>query len=518
MSKIIFRGECVSSDDPKRLGRIRAIPKTEDEDQIYSSSLDNGEQNWREWSSKDPFVYLPLLPFFNNVTPKKGEYIHLIYSNPDNRENLERYYIGGVYSSPTAISHEPYDSAITNLDLGTRNRKFPNIYNTDGELFNPNSEGVFIDPKDVSIQGRGSSDLVIKRDTVLIRSGKNLRYIRGQVPDAYGQRGFLQISKFDQQTSFSSPSKKYRLETPYDDLKILVEYYIENPQTTSTGFTGVINIYNVKPSEKSNSKNFLAGGTNINLSVGDDISARAYIKTLQPIPKEKFSNLIKETIKCVANKKNLLTIKTQDIDYTLYVEMVGALSFSNNNLPIYYRPTVNQFNDFQYTLNDNVRNNLNDLFTNITIKSEKNNGYGLVFDEKLSDKPSYKKKTEITIPKKTENIPNTTSILGSDTIYLLSHKSKKPDSEKIDLGDSLYGINQSLVVDEIEPKTSSMVRGEELISLLEMIIEYLRSHVHPYPGMPPVSVASGGNITTGDLLTEIENAYEKILNQNIRIN
>ena len=100
----------------------------------------------------------------------------------------------------------------------------------------------------------------------------------------------------------------------------------------------------------------------------------------------------------------------------------------------------------------------------------------------------------------------------------MSHKSKKSGSDRINLDNTLYGIDEGFISDEIEPKTSSMVRGEELINLLDKIIQFLISHVHAYHGKTPVSVAEGGNVTKSDLLNEIEESYNKILNQNIRIN
>jgi hypothetical protein len=62
-----------------------------------------------------------------------------------------------------------------------------------------------------------------------------------------------------------------------------------------------------------------------------------------------------------------------------------------------------------------------------------------------------------------------------------------------------------------------MVRGEELISLIGLIVGFLTSHVHPYPGLPPVPVAQDGT-RSDEILSELQQAYEKILNQYIRIN
>jgi hypothetical protein len=107
--------------------------------------------------------------------------------------------------------------------------------------------------------------------------------------------------------------------------------------------------------------------------------------------------------------------------------------------------------------------------------------------------------------------------LASDYLYLLSHSSSIPGKGKINFDDTLYGINIDQFTDEILPKTSSMVRGEELIELINLMVRFLTTHTHAYPGLPPVPVTQDGS-NVADLLTELQNAYTKILNNNIRLN
>jgi hypothetical protein len=45
----------------------------------------------------------------------------------------------------------------------------------------------------------------------------------------------------------------------------------------------------------------------------------------------------------------------------------------------------------------------------------------------------------------------------------------------------------------------------------------LVTHTHAYPGLPPVTVTQDGS-NTQDILTELQNAVNKILNSNIRLN
>jgi len=50
-----------------------------------------------------------------------------------------------------------------------------------------------------------------------------------------------------------------------------------------------------------------------------------------------------------------------------------------------------------------------------------------------------------------------------------------------------------------------------------LIVRYLITHTHSYPGLPPISVGYDG-VTSEQILTEIQNAANKILNENIRLN
>ena len=50
-----------------------------------------------------------------------------------------------------------------------------------------------------------------------------------------------------------------------------------------------------------------------------------------------------------------------------------------------------------------------------------------------------------------------------------------------------------------------------------MIVRFLLTHTHAYPGLPPVSITQDGS-SASKILTELNNAVNKILNSNIRLN
>jgi hypothetical protein len=112
--------------------------------------------------------------------------------------------------------------------------------------------------------------------------------------------------------------------------------------------------------------------------------------------------------------------------------------------------------------------------------------------------------------------PITYSLMGGDRVYLLSHRSE--DKFKVDLKDTLYGIQEPQLATDIYQKTNSMVRGDELLSLLNLIVNFLLTHVHAFPGVAPIKEYPKKGVSALELETVIKNAQNTILNQNIRIN
>jgi hypothetical protein len=159
--------------------------------------------------------------------------------------------------------------------------------------------------------------------------------------------------------------------------------------------------------------------------------------------------------------------------------------------------------------------NITKIKSDIIFKSEKD-GYGLVFSKDRTGQQGFIQ-TEILKQLSYTDNPTTYNLHGADRIYLISHDSQIPGLKKIDLDKkTVKKIPQDFIIDEILPNTNSSVRGEELLKLLNMIVQFLVGHTHQWHQIPPVEQA--GNITKNMLTTSISNSENTILNKNIRIN
>jgi hypothetical protein len=486
--------------DPLMLGRVRARVLTDNYNDIISSITN---PIWNEakdkWTARDPFVFLPLLPYFIYQVPKVNELIYAFYYNKEYKFQ-NQFYIQATYSSPTLSPFEYYVGAQKNTGVGIQYKNPLPLKNQDGTYASKENVGVFPEPGDNALLGRGSSDIIVKENDVIIRAGKTIGPILpNEIPAANNTRAFLQISKFqnikvlDDIKSFIEEQEKVVL------VKYLVEWVITNPENTQNSFTGTIYLYKLRPDIKTNSKE---------LKVDSDIEN---FKSL--ILSQEFNALtIQETITFI-NDFIIKCNKEESIN--------GRKIFNESPFPFFYRPNNSTYSKIlsnpTTTLSQVAISNLNTIYNGIKLNnSTKVKGYGLVYAKDKIGYP-YDVKTTTQPIFKYNNTPVTFAAMGADKMALLSHQSSIPGKSKINFDGTLYGISNDAYTDEILPNTSSMVRGEELLELLNLIVRFLITHTHAFPGLPPVPVTQDGTNTT-TILSEMQNAVNKILNQNIRLN
>jgi len=504
---IFFQVTVIDNQDPMMLGRIRAKLLIDNYDDIVRSITD---PPWNEekdaWSIRDPFVFSPLMPYFMYQVPKVTEMAQVLYTNKDFKYQ-NQYYIQNTFSSPTTTGYEYYQGANKFTGTGTQLKNPKPLKNQDGTYTDQAvHKGVFPEPGDNALLGRGSADVVVKQDEVLIRAGKfkGTQLQPNIVPVGNQQRGFLQLSRFNQSKT-PLPSKLVsRTNEIVVQVKYLIEWVITNPENTQDLFAGTVYLYQLKPDLSTNSKN---------LTVGTEVSESLKIM----VASESFSLLSKtETIKFINE-----FIKTCN-EKTTTTSGIQLFSDQQNKFPIFYRPNnltysiINPSSNSGSTATDSFIN-VSQIFNQVKLyPALKQGGYGLIYAKNKVGVP-LEIKTTLVPQQSYSNSQTTYGALASDTLYLLSNTSSIPGKGKINFANTLYGVSLDQFVDEFLPKTSSLVRGEELLELLNLIVRFLITHTHAYPGLPPVPVTQDGT-SVPNILTEMQNAYTKILNANIRLN
>lgn len=508
-NSIFFQCRVLNTEDPMMLGRIRGVRLIDNYDDILKSIT---SPPWNEekdiWTSRDPFVFNALLPYFVYSVPKVDELVQVIYVNKD-FQYQNQYYVQNTFSSPTATFKEFYFGGNKFTGTGMQIKNPKPLKNQDGTFTDQSiHKGVFPQPGDNALLGRGSADVVVKQDEVLIRAGK----FKGEqlqpnvIPVANQQRGFLQLSKFQSILQNLEPKVYFELQENVLLTKYLIEWAVINPENTQDKFTGSVYLYQLKPDVSVNSKN---------ISVDSVIPEN--LKKL--VATENFSQLSKiQVIKFIND-----FIKTcNETDTTRSGVKLFSDNSAANKFPIYYRPNTIMYSKLNPSTplgsgaTSTEISNISDIYKGVKLNPALIGGYGLIYAKGKVGTPKSAIK-RVAKQQKYINQESSYGALGSDTLFLVSHNSQIPGKGKINFDDTLYGISPEKFANELLPKTSSMVRGEELLELINLIVRFLVTHTHAYPGLPPVPVTQDGSNTQA-ILTELQNAVNKILSKNIRLN
>lgn len=508
--QIIFPGVVLDVQDPMVLGRIRARPEKLIDYEALKKSLDFNEET-EKWTQKDPFIFLPLLPFYAYFVPKVDEYVHIIYQNKKFKFQ-NQFFIPGPFSSPLTIKFEYFEAAKKFLSTGDIIADSLSLKNREGQYRNESSRGIFPEPDDLALIGRGTTDLILKPEEILLRAGKTNSLQKGQLPQANNLRAFLQLSNFTQRVVNLPPEIELLQEKNVSFVKKMVIWHIENLENVQNTFTGWVRLYDVIPDSAAvNTENFklesikeLSEGTNfIYTGVFENINSKNLDDSLIII-----NNFVEGVFKSRIPSKNI-TISDQ--------------------FPLIVTPsklTYERGNRFNITNADEAAQLTNyiSFFTRIKLNQGVfNSGFFLVSENKgglpvIGVLPKIREVT--TTPQEIISSPITYGVMGAQKLYFLSHDSIGPKG-KIDISNSIYGIGQDLFTkpdENIETQTYPTIRGDQLIILLRKIMAFISGHVHPVSTMPPVPVSSGNGQSTAEIDAILASAENSILNQNIRIN
>ena len=530
ISQIIFPGVVLDNEDPMMLGRLRVVPETKQYEDIVGS-ITGWDETKDPWTSKDPVIFLPLLPFALNITPLKKELVHIIYQNK-NYPLQNQFYLPGPISSPMTIGFEYFQASKKNLASGDLIKDSISLKNKDKTYRESQSEGVFPEPKDNAILGRGTADIIIKDNDVLLRAGKVKTLEKNILPVGNTNRAFLQLSRFTQKKEETDSETQVRLITQVQVVKKMIAWNINNLDNTQDSFTGDVGLYSIIPSEIVNTNNFKIS-TIKSLSSGTNFAGPLESIKFQAKSFDECRTIINTFINGVLN---------QFKDYPYAVKNPQNV-LPENLYPLIVTPskltyeTGTKFNslddpDVNKSLQDTVEiTNFGKFMIGITApKFILKRGFFTIYGTK-NGQPVFTVPTKPKIDtinrfiySATEDV--TYGTLGAQKLYLISHDSDGPNG-KITLSNTLYGIPQDMFVggfgksgskDSINSKTYPMVRGDKLMELIRKIVEYLAGHVHAFSTIPPIPISTGSGQSIDEIFEMLSNAENTILNENIRLN
>lgn len=543
-AKLFYYGIVVDNQDIYGLNRVRVFPETEDAIRLVlkktkpelldniESPTDIIEEAW--YTINDPFAFYPLLPSYLSFIPKIGEMVWVTYSMLGEKlQRKEQFYIPGPKTSPFNIVFEEYNNSKVNTSQGFNTRVKPPLKSQtiNGPGLKPwtpsHLYGIWAEPGDNAIYGQGTTDLILKPDEVLIRAGKKSTMRPNDIPTNEDKRnlnlGFLQISNYRTKKYTLAEESTTTEEIDESDLKFLIEYELINPENAQDVYNGTITLLEISKANLRNNE------FTVNTPVDPTKVSQYWSYQFNLEPMSNVVRIINDVIDGLNKGKITISATTTSPESTLIlcddVDANGECGYCGRCFPFYYRPAarmrnilskIPEFTDNPYAYAElySVSNMITQVrFTYAFLDV---NGDGLV-SKKDKFGVSKKKKNYKNTPIWAEVKPNSVSILGSNKIVLYSQDSQI-DDKKINLsGDSIYGISQQIIFDEILPKTDGMVRGDKLKEFLTLLMRFMLTHCHAYHGLPP-NPESFSKITIAQIEQEFQKYDSKVLNQNIRIN
>jgi hypothetical protein len=518
VGKIIYYGKVIDADDLLRLGRLRVAPLSQNQQEIASSAIEACKESSGQglnddvivkcrWTQNDPFLVQPLLPYTLNITPKKDEIVMLIYPMVQNAEssttlfsNNFKYYIPMSPTTPLRVVYENFQTGKQSTPLGFNLKSNKNFKEFGGNIAS-STFGIFPEPDDNAVLGKGSTDLILKENDLLLRAGKTLGLGENvnNFPTVFDNRAFIQLSLQRTTTTKLPIENTEKISLKYPNINYIIEWDVENPENEQNVFTVALRLYEItSTSDKINTRNLT-----VDSDIQDIIQSSRIAKSLR-ITAESFES-------CITKINNFIK-EWNDTSLTYS---------SKPSFPFAYRPSQMTYKKMINTDSGNPISglvegvNISRFFNKICLNPGLNSfGFGIVYS-KGSMMPPLQIAKGKQIPKTNQSSPQTFGVFGADNIVLLSHKSQTSKGA-INLRDTIYGIDFEKL-SKLEEKTEPMVRGESLMDLINLIFKFLIAHVHPYHGVPPVPTALDGTLSA-DIQQKVLNAGQTILNDKIRIN
>ena len=504
-TQVINYGKVIGNNDPMNLGRIRVEPvgwQNEDQNSAFKSPLGKKLDPKNYWTTQDPFVFMPLLPLFVYQVPKEKEYVHVIFYNTE-LPDRNKFYIQGTFSNPNNTKFEPFDSSLSFTAKGERNSLPNNIRDNNGNIIKPEQVGLYPDVNTIGLLGRYNSDILLPENGFALRANTIKDGSTPLTPTFNKKHSSISLQKYSTRSIDNGTKTYFENNKVVQPVKYLIEYNVYGGIGTLVGRYSA-NAFVYKISE------YKPVYTN---SVDKGWYEFPEISKIGPIYKEDYT--FKTFDEIVTGINNLIQKVNSGkflVGNTLITDIFPFVFQPEK--PLYDKYSLNNVSDVSEAIN--AQRFISAVHLN---KTDANVGLGLVCKQgelgPLTQLTSFELQ-DVTV----ETNPITYGINVSDISFFLSHDSQIPGTNKIDFDTADFSgnsLSQSFIEESILPNTASMVRGEQLLDLIELIVKYLITHVHPYHGMAPNSVGLDGT-QSQKILAELFNATETILNKNLRIN
>jgi len=512
--KIIDIGICINNNDPLGLGRIRCVRYSD-----YVSEKEKAD-TYEPFSDNDIFVANPFLPTNINLIPEVDQAIKIINYNTD-KENVNVEYIAGPFTTIHNFNDQSFSSQISNTTYGTSIKNKPGLFDLNGIFKKKVSIGSVAEKTDYGVYGKYGSDLIFSENGLQLRGGKLLSKEKAKPKDRHDIFSFpimspkssvLTLKKFPHKL-IKKVTEDKTIQVEVKDLKYLIEYdIVNNTGNTDLSSPYAIDFY-VYKIKKPFGDLLKTNNINENTIIPSELLTLVNIEQNNSSPTHKIllPSSISES-QWQTDDFIFLVSEIRDFLYTLHetdLTKINSLYKKEDLHPFYFRPKQSlMINNDDNTVKKNIFSSismygigpkcglifsLGNVLPKVTSKKTKIEKFEF---DKISDEQSF-------------------SSLKSDKIYFLSTDTNKTEKlvpfQKLDK----YELTQNDYIEKIDPNTYSVVRGENLILLLEKVIDVLFEHEHNILGP---FVKNEQFKSYSELVKLIETMRNDLLNGSIRIN
>lgn len=502
--KIIDIAICIDNNDPKGIGRIRAVRYSS-----YTGELEKAF-DYNAWDDKDLFTAIPFLPTNLNFIPEKGQSVKIINYDTD-KDTVNVEYIAGPFTTTHDYNGQTHSAQLENTTYGIAARHGEDVKDNRGNYVKPKSNGSLAKNTDYGVYGKYGSDVIFTENGVNIRGGKLLS--KSFATNA--QKKTLLSHPIMSDNSSTIHLKKYPKKLEYNNQDVI---------------TNTLQIQQIKYFVEYDISDFLGGEVEIKFYVYDTKNGGSQFVSSN----SKLEDTVLTTGCTLINEYNInnrvntstgatLTFTAADlteacvkIRLNLYKLHHDGLNYFN---PIYGETEIHPF----YFRPDPIRckrdlptstelTNRKTLLTNVTFGNRIQQG--IIFSKSSFDAPTVTSVTKKKVLEESgDNVEQTFATVKSDKIYLISTDTNEYnipiDFTKIDK----YEPTHENYIKDIEPNTYALVRGEVLIDVLQSMIRLITSHQHNLMG--PLVQTDPSFVNLMKKITTLEN---DMLNKSIRTN